>query len=80
MAPRKHESPDGQARATLEDWGEKKARPRAADDRSCWTSAGGPQGSRPPPSPPQWLFLPRVKLDPKVTKDEKAPSVSPVTR
>ena len=25
-------------------------------------------------------FPPRVKLDPKVTRDEKAPSVSPVTR
>lgn len=34
----------------------------------------------PLPSPLQRLFLPRVKLDPKVTRDEKAPSVSPETR
>lgn len=59
--------------------GERRKRDHRSGHRSC----------RPPPVAPRAAVLPvsssvafppRVKLDPKVTRDEKAPSVSPVTR
>lgn len=80
---------DGPARGhmvvKMEKWGQEEEATASRGPSRLWAPQASSKGHLPGAAALPWphthcLFLPRAKLDPKVTRDEKALSASPETR